>query len=207
MPDPVPLTDEVFAVDILSSDVAFEGRVHAVVRESFDYNGVEIVREFIRHPGAVAALVLDDEERVLVIQQYRHPIRSRDWELPAGLLDVPGEPLLEAAKRELAEEVDLVARDWFVLSDVHTSPGGSDEFARIFLARGVTSTGTSFEREAEEADIVIRWVALDEVVAAISAGQITNSLLVVGALAAHVARASEWSSLRSADTDDLRPRH
>lgn len=205
MPESAPLRDEVFAVDILSSDVAFEGRIHSVVREGFDYNGVEIVREFIRHPGAVAALVLDDDDRVLLIQQYRHPIRARDWELPAGLLDVPGEPLLEAAKRELAEEVDLVARDWFVLSDVYTSPGGSDEFARVFLARGATSTGSSFEREAEEADIVIRWVALDEVVAAIAAGRITNSLLVVGALAAYAARASGWSTLRIAEPTDASP--
>jgi len=207
MPDSEALADEVFAVDILSSEVAFEGRVHAVVRESFDYNGVEIVREFIRHPGAVATLVLDDDDRVLLIQQYRHPIRARDWELPAGLLDIPNEPLLEAAKRELAEEVDLAAPTWFVLCDVHTSPGGSDEFARVFLARGATSTGRIFEREAEEADILIRWVLLDEVVAAITAGRITNSLLVVGALAAHAARTTGWSSLRTAEVYDVRPSH
>jgi len=198
MPDRQQLVDEVSQVEVVASDVVFEGHIHSVVRERFAYNGDELMREFIRHPGAVAVLVLDDDDRMLVIQQYRHPIRSRDWELPAGLLDVAGEPLLEAAKRELAEEVDLVAREWFTLADVHTSPGGSDEFARIYLARGVEGSGEVFAREAEEADIVIRWVALDDVVASIAAGTVTNSLLVIGALAAHAARATGWHSLREA---------
>lgn len=202
MSDPELLADEPAEVAIVASEVVFDGRVHAVVRERFDYNGDELMREFIRHPGAVAVLVLDDDDNVLVIQQYRHPIRARDWELPAGLLDVPGEPLLAAAQRELAEEVDLHAGEWFVLSDVHTSPGGSDEFARVFLARGITASGATFAREAEEADIVIRWVPLDEVVRAVSAGRVTNSLLVIGALAAYAGRASGWSSLRTANPAD-----
>lgn len=205
MPEFAPLRDEDSTVDILESEVVFDGRVHTVVRERFAYNGETLMREYVRHPGAVAVLVLDDDDNVLVIQQYRHPIRARDWELPAGLLDVESEPLLAAAQRELAEEVDLVAREWFVLADVHTSPGGTDEFARVFLARGLTATAEAFAREAEEVDIVIRWVPLDELVAAIGAGRVRNSLLVVGGLAAFAARASAWSTLRPADGVDMLP--
>jgi len=199
------IADEDSRVEILSSDVVFSGRVHSVVRETFDYNGEPLMREFIRHPGAVAVLVLDEHDNVLVIQQYRHPIRVRDWELPAGLLDVTGESLLDAAKRELAEEVDLVAEEWFHLADLNTSPGGSNEFARVFLARRIAATAAAFAREAEEVDIAIRWVPLDELVAAITAGRVRNSLLVVGALAAHAARASGWSTLRVARESDVSP--
>lgn len=196
MPESGPLADEATEVEVVASETAFEGHIHSVVRERFAYNGDELMREFIRHPGAVAVLALDDDDNVLLIQQYRHPIRTRDWELPAGLLDVEGEPLLEAAQRELAEEVDLVARDWSVLVDLHTSPGGSNEFARVYLARGLEASDAVFAREAEEADIVIRWVPIDDVVEAIAAGRVTNSLLIAGALAAFAARAAGWSSVR-----------
>lgn len=205
MPDSDLLRDEDSSVEILDSEVVFEGRVHTVVREHFAYNDETLMREYVRHPGAVAVLALDDDDNVLLIQQYRHPIRARDWELPAGLLDVESESLLAAAQRELAEEVDLEAREWFVLADVHTSPGGTNEFARVFLARGLTATPAAFAREAEEADIVIRWVPLDELVAAIGDGRVRNSLLVVGGLAAFAARASTWSTLRPADDVDMSP--
>lgn len=205
MPELGGLVDERSHVQVLESEVVLTGRVHTVVRESFDYNGESITREFIRHPGAVAVLVLDDDDNVLVIQQYRHPIRSRDWELPAGLLDVANESLLDAAKRELAEEVDLIAHEWFDLADTHTSPGGSNEFARVFLARRIESTEAAFAREAEEVDIVVRWEPLDDIVAAIAAGRVRNSLLIIGALAAFAARASGWSTLRVADEADTSP--
>jgi hypothetical protein len=94
---------------IVSSDLALKGAVWDIRREVFDYDGSEIVREFVDHTGAVAVLARDADGNVLVIQQYRHPIRMRDWELPAGLLDMADEAPLAAAKRELEEEADLVA--------------------------------------------------------------------------------------------------
>lgn len=197
------LRDEIVAFDIVSREVAFDGAIYDVVREVVDYNGTELTREFVAHPGAVAVLVLDDDDRMLAIQQYRHPIRSRDWEIPAGLLDVAGEPLLDAAKRELAEEVDLEAADWAVLADIRTSPGGSDEFVRIYLARSLTSTAGAFAREAEELDIVLRWVPLDDVVDSIAAGTINNSILTVAALAAHASRSRGWAGLRPVDPIDI----
>jgi ADP-ribose pyrophosphatase len=135
------------------------------------------------HPGAVAIVAVDDDRRVLLIQQYRHPLRHRDWEVPAGLLDIPGEDPLEAAKRELAEEADLEATDWELLASIWSSPGSNSEIVHIFLARGVTALDEAFEREAEEADIRVEWVPLDAAVDAVMGGRMHNGILVAGILA------------------------
>jgi ADP-ribose pyrophosphatase len=166
MSDATPLEDAPEHPQILHRRTLHDGRVWNVVTETFDYNGSPITREVVDHPGAVAVLALDDQERVLLIRQYRHPVRSRDWEIPAGLLDVDGEPPFEAAKRELAEEADLKADRWDVLADFMNSPGGSNEMIRIYLAREVSEV-PAFDRTDEEADIEVRWVPLDEVVDAV----------------------------------------
>jgi ADP-ribose pyrophosphatase len=195
-----PFEDELEHLEVESSEVVFEGRIQSMVRETFGYNGEPLMREFVRHPGAVAVLAMDADEQVLTIKQYRHPIRSREWEIPAGLLDVVGEPLLAAAKRELAEEADLEAREWVVLADLATSPGGSNELVRVYLARGLTTLPEAFKREAEEVDIELRWSPLDALVEAVVEGRVRNSLLVVGALAAFAARARGWRGLRADET-------
>jgi ADP-ribose pyrophosphatase len=129
----------------------------------------------------------------------------RDWELPAGLLDIAGESPVLAAKRELAEEADLVADEWSLLSEFASSPGGSNEVIRVFLARGVRATGEAFERTEEEAGIEVRWVPLDEVVEAVLSRRVQNSILMIAVLAAHAARGRGWRDLGSADSPW--PRH
>ena len=193
------LRDEPFQPPIVSSELAFEGRVWNIRRDVVDYRGHEITRDYVDHTGAVAVLVMDDEGRVLLIRQYRHPIRSRDWEIPAGLRDKTGEPPLETAKRELAEEVDLVASEWALLADVATSPGGSNERVRIFLARGVEAAQSVFERTEEEQDIELLWVPLDEAVQAFLSRSLANSLLGIAILSAQSSRDRGWESLGSAD--------
>jgi ADP-ribose pyrophosphatase len=148
------------------------------------YGDGEIVRQYVDHPGAVAIVALDDRERVALIQQYRHPIRHRDWEIPAGLLDVPGEPPIETARRELAEEVDLVAGAIEPLLAIYTTPGGNDEVVHIFLARELSPAPEVHAREQEEADIRLEWVALPDVVDAVLAGRMRNGILTAGVLAA-----------------------
>ncbi|MDO7881765.1 NUDIX domain-containing protein [Salinibacterium soli] len=194
------LRDEPTSVDVLESTLEFEGRVWDIRRERFRIAGTEVVRDFVDHTGAVAVLALDERDRVLLIQQYRHPVRSRDWELPAGLLDMAGEDYLAAAQRELAEEADLVAEQWNVLSDILVSPGGSTETIRIYLARGVSAAPAVFERTEEEAEIVLRWVDLDEAVDAVLARELQNSLLCIALLAAHAGRSRGWSTLAPADS-------
>ncbi|MFT4214475.1 MAG: NUDIX hydrolase [Microbacterium sp.] len=193
------LRDEPFEVPVISSSTPFTGRVWNIRRDEVSYNGEPIVREYMDHTGAVAVLALDDDGRVLLIKQYRHPVRMREWEIPAGLLDVAGEDALSAAQRELAEEADLTAARWDVLAEFFTSPGGSDEAIRIYLARGLTAADEVFARDAEEADIEVRWAALDDVVDAVLARQLQNPSLALGALAAHAARARDWSTLAPGD--------
>ncbi|MFE9554659.1 NUDIX domain-containing protein [Streptomyces sp. NPDC006692] len=141
-------------------------------------------RDYQVHPGSVAVLALDDEGRVLVLRQYRHPVRHKLWEIPAGLLDVPGENPLHAAQRELYEEAHVKAEQWQVLSDVYTSPGGSDEAVRIFLARNISEAdGERFEVAEEEADMELARVPLGDLVRGVLAGELHNNCLAVGVLA------------------------
>ncbi|WP_307844478.1 NUDIX hydrolase [Actinotalea solisilvae] len=199
-----PLADARVDRPLLGSELLHDGMVWDVVREAVDLGEAGTVRrEFVRHPGAVAVIALDDDDRVLLLRQYRHPVRSALWEPPAGLLDVPGEDLRDAAARELAEEADLVAGQWWVLLDYLTSPGGSDEAIRVFLARDLREVPEAERhvREGEERDMELRWVPLDEAVAAVQAGALRNPSTVNGVLAAAVARADGWRGLRPADAE------
>lgn len=196
-----PLADARVDRPVLASDLLHDGLVWDVVGETVDLGEAGTVRrEFVRHPGAVAVIALDDDDRVLLLRQYRHPVRAALWEPPAGLLDVPGEDLRAAAARELAEEADLVAGSWWVLLDYLTSPGGSDEAIRVFLARDLHAVPEAERhvREGEESDMELRWVPLDDAVAAVRAGALRNPSTVNGVLAAAVARADGWRGLRPA---------
>ncbi|WP_022883650.1 NUDIX domain-containing protein [Glaciibacter superstes] len=199
-----PIEDDLEFAPVSESELAFEGKVWNVRRDRFGYNDSSIVREYVEHTGAVAVLALDDQGRVLLIKQYRHPVRVRDWEIPAGLLDVEGEDALAAAQRELAEEADVQASQWSVLTDFYTSPGGSSEAIRIYLARGLSGLD-AFDRTEEEADIELRWVPLDECVDAALARRIQNPSLLLGVLAAQASKARDWSTLAPADAPW--PRH
>ncbi|MHA6694810.1 NUDIX domain-containing protein [Homoserinimonas sp. A520] len=203
------LEDQPFAAPVLSSEAAFEGKVWNVKRERFEYGtdeygAGELVREFVDHPGAVAVLAVDDQDRVLLIRQYRHPIGMRDLELPAGLLDIHGESLLVAAQRELAEEVDLEASEWALLTEFYTSPGGSSEAITVYLARGLSATPT-FARHSEEADIELHWVSLDEAVEAVLDRRIGNAITCIALLTAHAMRGRGWVGLGNADSSGVGP--
>lgn len=190
------LADQPLEVNITERSTVFEGRVWNVEHEVFDYNGRHVARDYVDHTGAVAVLALDDQDRFLAICQYRHPIRTREWEIPAGLLDIAGESALLAAQRELAEEVDLQADSWSVLADYYTSPGGSNEIVRIFLARDVHNVAHNFDRTDEEADMELRWVSLDEALDAVLAGKVSNSIFQIAVLSAHASKQRGWSTLR-----------
>ena len=202
--EPQPISDELSPRELIGRETVYEGRIWNVVHDTVQLSddGSRIERDYIVHPGAVSILALDERERVLLVNQYRHPVGMRLWELPAGLLDVAGEPPLEGAKRELWEEADRTAESWAVLTDVFLSPGSSSEALRIFLARDVSLAPEEerHERTDEEAEIITRWVPLDEAVAAVLDGRIHNPSAVVGLLAAFAARASNYSTLRPADS-------
>jgi 8-oxo-dGTP pyrophosphatase MutT (NUDIX family) len=182
------LEDVVDPAPVVARETVFDGRVWDIVRETVTFGGAPMTREYMAHPGAVIVAAIDAEERMLLINQYRQPIGTRDWELPAGLLDVEGEDRLAAAQRELAEEVDLVAGEWRELVAYHPSPGGSDELITVFEARGLSPAPGVHERTDEEAEIVARWVPVDEVLAGIAAGRLRNGPLVTATLLVHARR-------------------
>ena len=187
---------------VVSSTTHFTGRVISVRTDRLRMpDGAESDRDVVIHPGAVAVLALDDDERVVMVRQFRQPVGHLLDELPAGLLDVEGELALVGAQRELHEEASLLARDWHVLLDLLTSPGMSNEAIRVFLARGLTDVAEDdrFEREHEEATMTVHRVPLAEAVAAALAGEITNAVAVAGILAAAAARSADWAPLRAAD--------
>lgn len=185
-------------IRVLDSEQLVQGRVWDVRRDRFRYRDGELVRDFVDHTGAVAVLALDDDDRVLLIQQYRHPIAAREWELPAGLMDTEGESGLETAKRELLEEADLAASEWHLLAELTTTPGGSSECIRVFLARGLSHVQHDYERTGEEVDMRLEWVTLDDAVTAVLERRMQNGVLIAGVLAAQAARARAWSTLGDA---------
>lgn len=184
--------------ETVASRTVYSGAILALRLDQVAMPGGRVVeREVIEHHGAVAVAAVDDADNVVLIRQYRHPIGTRLLELPAGLLDLPGEDPLEAAKRELAEETGLAAREWRVLVDVALSPGFTDEALRVFLARDLYDTHQP-EPENEEADLELVRMPVAEAVRAALAGEITNATAVAGVLALAAARAGDVE-LRPAD--------
>lgn len=171
----------------VSSQDLYRGKVLALRADEVAMPDDEVARrEVVEHFGAVAILALDEQDQVVLIHQYRHPLGHRLWELPAGLLDEPGEAPVAAAARELAEEVGLSAGRWEVLVDVAASPGFSDEVVRVFLARDLASADREQPVGDEEADLVVRRIALAEAVRMVLAGEVVNSSSAAGILAAQV---------------------
>ena len=187
---------------LLGTEPIFTGRVISVHRDRVQMSDGSVAeREVVQHPGAVGVLALDEAGAIVLVNQYRHPVRARLDELPAGLLDIDGEPAVRAAQRELAEEAALTASDWHVLVDLFPSPGISNEAIRIFLARGLACVAEDerFEPEHEELTLTVERVQLSDAVQRVWAGSVTNAAAVAGILAAAHGEASGWPGLRPAD--------
>lgn len=198
-----PWRDEPGRRPVAEHRIAYDGMIWQVARDTVDFaDGVRFDREYLRHPGAVAVVAVDDEERVLLIRQYRHPAGGALWEVPAGLRDHAGEKDADAARRELAEETGYTAAQLRTLIDLRPSPGGSDEMIRVYLATGLRpAREVSFERVDEEAELQLSWAPLAELVEAVLRGDLTSGTLVAGvlALAAHRASGRADDALRPAD--------
>lgn len=202
---------------VLSSTQQFRGRVVSVRSDEIQMSdGSTAVRDVVEHPGAVAVLALDDQQRVILVRQYRHPVGRFLVELPAGLLDVEGEPAWQAAARELAEEAQLGATTWHTLVDLLNSPGGSNEAVRVFLATGLSAAAPQdgFVAEDEELQITVQATPLDEAIRWCLSGELTNAIAVAGILAAGALRDADGAVsdprrlLRPADAPwSARPQH
>ena len=168
-----------------SSETLYTGKIFALRSDRVRMpGGTTAVREVIEHYGAVAIVALDDDNNIPMVYQYRHAFGRRLWELPAGLLDVVGEPPQLTATRELKEEVGLQASTWQVLVDLNSAPGFSDESVRVYLATGLTEVPRP-EAHHEEADMTMRWFPIAEAAHRVFSGEIVNSIAIAGILAAH----------------------
>jgi ADP-ribose pyrophosphatase len=168
-------------------------------------DGTSAERDVVVHPGAVGIVALDDDGRLLMIRQYRHPVGRLLWEIPAGLRDVDGEPVHLTAERELLEETGFRASVWHVLVDYFSSPGMTNERLRIFLARGLSEVSEAerdFVREHEEAHLELAWVPIEHALSLVLAGELHNGPAVVGILSAYAARRDGFAGLRPADAPE-----
>jgi ADP-ribose pyrophosphatase len=185
-----PLVDQAHRFPVVGEEHRFTGAKWSVWSETVDIDGHVVVRDVLRHPGAVAVAAVDDAGRILLIRQYRHPVGAYMWEIPAGLLDEPGEDPLACARRELLEEAGVTAEHWAPLLDLALSPGGTSERIAIFEATGlhVDADGRPHTGEAEERELPQRWATLAEAVQRCLDGSITNATAVAAILALHARR-------------------
>ena len=173
---------------VVATTERFHGRVFDIVTDEVQMpDGAAVPRDYMKHVGAVGVVALDDENRVVLVRQYRHAVRAHLWELPAGLVDVAGEDPAATANRELAEEADLVAGRIDHLVDLHTTPGCSNEMIRIYLATELREVPEvhRHQRRDEEQEIEVRRLPLADAIKMIFQGEITNGPAVAGLLAAY----------------------
>jgi 8-oxo-dGDP phosphatase len=182
-PNPSPVGEHVF--ETTSSEILHTGKIFALRIDHVRMPGGNVVtREVVENFGAVAIVAMDDDGRIPLVYQYRHPFGRRLWELPAGLLDIDGEAPHLTAARELREEAGLRAETWQVLTDLDSAPGFSDESVRVFLATGLTEIERP-QAHDEEADMTLEWYPIVEAVQRVFSGEIVNSIAVSGILAAN----------------------
>jgi ADP-ribose pyrophosphatase len=172
------------AAQLLSSEVAFEGRVFQVLRDQLiEPGGAEVTREIIRHNGSAVILAVDSAKNkrdpwVVVERQYRHAAQRFLWELPAGKLE-PGEDALAGAQRELEEETGYRAKTWKPLVEYYASPGFVGEAMKLFLAEGLVA-GDAHPEDDER--IELRLVKLSELLKLIEKGAIQDGKTLTGIL-------------------------
>ncbi len=150
--------------------------------EFLDPTGERIIRQVVRHPGAVAVVAIEGE-KVVLVRQFRPALGEETLEVPAGTLDVPGELLVDAVHRELMEETGLDAQQLEELVVFHNAVGYCDGVTTVFLAgelKEAKMTATSVEEQYLE----VEWVELDKVSALIANGLITDAKTVIGVLTA-----------------------
>lgn len=175
--------DQPVEIPATSSQLIHKGMVWDLVSDTFDFNGEQLTREYVKHTGAVAVLTINEKDELLLLKQYRRPVGSFLMEFPAGLLDVPGEPKLDCAKRELAEEANLKASHWEELISFHATPGGNSETITVFVAKGLSDAASDYVASGEEKNMPQSWVPITEALDSVLRSEIKSPTAVVGIMA------------------------
>ncbi len=191
--------DQIRNLNVSQRTVEYRGKIWAIIKETFILGNHELTRDYMQHMGAVAVLAVNENDEVLTIHQYRHPVGANLLEIPAGLLDFPEESPLAAAKRELLEETGYAANEWFTLCDFCTSPGSSSEAVRIFLARDLVFNGfDASSLDAEETELEPTWMDISKLLELISKGLLSSPTAAL-AIATYISLKN--TKLRPADAD------
>jgi ADP-ribose pyrophosphatase len=163
-------------IEKLGGETVYSGRLIDVRIERFRHaDGEEVTREVVRHRGAVGILA-HDSERVWLVRQPRETVGEELLEIPAGRLDVDGEMPLQAAQRELAEEVGLGAESWEPMLSFYTSAGFTDELVHLFHATGLHEA--SAESDENERIEIVPW-PLEELDRAIASSRDAKTLIAL----------------------------
>jgi ADP-ribose pyrophosphatase len=162
----------------------YHGKVFELIRENVTLeNGTTTDVEFIEHPGATAVIPFLDDNRIVLLKQYRHALKKHIWEIPAGTLD-PQEEIISCAKRELIEETGYSAGQWHRLGEITPVPGYSNERIHIFLATELQPADQNLDE-----DEVIQVQAVDflKAIEMIGDGEIQDAKSIAGLFLA-----SQW---------------
>jgi 8-oxo-dGTP pyrophosphatase MutT (NUDIX family) len=164
--------------------IVYHGKVFKLIRENVTLeNGTTTDVEFIEHPGATAVIPFLDDNRIVLLKQYRHALKKHIWEIPAGTLD-PQEEIISCARRELIEETGYSAGQWHKLGEITPVPGYSDERIHIFLATELQPADQNLDE-----DEVIQVQAVDflKAIEMIGDGEIQDAKSIAGLFLA-----SQW---------------
>lgn len=168
--------------EVLESEEVYKGKIITIKRDTLTRgDGKNFVRETAVSSDAVAVVAIDEQGRILLIRQYRHPMGRPVWEIPAGKMDVDGEQPEETAIRELQEETDTTAESVELLTLFLNSAGWTNEKTYVYLAKGLRNV-PEFQRENEEADIEKKWVSLEDAYEMVITGELDDAKTVIGIL-------------------------
>jgi ADP-ribose pyrophosphatase len=192
-PDADPATPRDLTEHCIASDRVYDGALLHVRRDRVRVpDGHESVREYIVHPGAVCVVPVLEDGSLLMVRQYRYPLRREFIELPAGKID-PGEASLRTGQRELLEETGYAAGEWSYLMTLHPVIGYSDEKIELWLARDLRHEGANLDHgEFVEPFRMSLAAALEGV----RTGRITDAKTIIGVFWAERVLAGTWQPAR-----------
>lgn len=169
-------------VKILKSDKRYTGKVFNLIIDEVEYpSGNRGVREVAEHPGGAVIVPIFDDGTVLLVHQFRYPLKKYLYELPAGKLN-PGEDPRVCAARELEEETGYTAGSLEKLTAIYTTPGFCSEQLHIYVATDIRQSSRGQQLEEGEGDLTIEKLPLDQVMEMIERGEIVDSKTICGIL-------------------------